>query len=197
MPEPGKTPPKDVHSSPLAHRAVHRYGLGDVQGHDKGSRKVARSRYCPAVGRKAAPQPAEARAEAVGHDGNDQQRGRGMVTNAGSKPTANSDRSHTRVIFEGTSQRLRISRILGLPPESRPGIVRLIRHAWKGAKLPVAKGISAEISARRSTGPGRRRLVQAPTAVSPYHARESTEACHPAARHHSLKRTSRHAVPPL
>ena len=25
----------------------------------------------------------------------------------------------------------RISRIQGLPPESRPGIVRLIRHAWK------------------------------------------------------------------
>ena len=105
MPEPGKTPPKDVHSSPLTHRAVHRYGLGDVQGHDKGSRKVARSRYCPAVDRKAAPQPAEARAEAVGHDGNDQQRGRGMVTNAGSKPAANSGRSHTRVISEGTADR--------------------------------------------------------------------------------------------
>jgi hypothetical protein len=51
---------------------VHRYGLGDAQGHDNGSRKVAHSRYCPAVDRKAAPQPAEARAEAVGHDGNDQ-----------------------------------------------------------------------------------------------------------------------------
>jgi hypothetical protein len=82
MPEPGKTPPKDVHSNPLTHRAVHRYGLGDVQGRNNGSRKVAHSRYCPAVDRKAASQPAEARAEAVGHDGNDQQRGRGMVTNA-------------------------------------------------------------------------------------------------------------------
>jgi hypothetical protein len=29
-----------------------------------------------------------------------------MVTNAGSQLAANDDRSHTRVIFEGTSQRL-------------------------------------------------------------------------------------------
>lgn len=48
-----------------------------------------------------------------------------------------------------------------------------------------------------STGRGRRRLVQAPAAVSPHHVRESTGACHPAARYHSPKRTSRHAVPPL
>ena len=102
---------------------MHRYGLGDAQGHDNGSRKVAHSRYCPAVDRKAAPQPAEARAEAVGHDGNDQQRGRGMVTNAGSQLAANSDRSHTRVISEGTSQRLPDIANSGLPSESRPGIV--------------------------------------------------------------------------
>ena len=44
-------------------------------------------------------------------------------------------------------------------------------------------------------GPGRRRLVQAPPAVSPHHAREGTGACHPPARYHSPKRTSRYAVP--
>lgn len=110
---------------------MHRYGLGDVQGRNKGSRKVARSRYCPAVDRKAAPQPAEARAEAVGHDRNDQQRGLGMVTNAGSQLAANSDRSHTRVTCEGTADRLPDIANSGLPPESRPGIVRLIRHTWK------------------------------------------------------------------
>jgi hypothetical protein len=114
--------------------------LGDVQGRNKGSRKVARSRYCPAVNRKAAPQPAEARAEAVGHDGNDQQRGRGMVTNAGSRPTANADRSHTRVTSEGTSQRLPDIANSGLPPESRPGTVRLIRHTWKGRETSGREG---------------------------------------------------------
>lgn len=66
-----------------------------------------------------------------GHHGNDQPRGRGVVTNAGSQLAANGDRSHTRVTVEGTADRLPDIANSGLPPESRPGIVRLIRHTWK------------------------------------------------------------------
>jgi hypothetical protein len=83
-----------------------------------------------------------------------------MVTNAGSKLAANGDRSHTRVTFEGTADRLPDIANSGLPPESRPGIVRLIRHAlkdrqtWSRREYP-RNHLEAE------HGPGRRRLVQA------------------------------------
>ena len=46
-----------------------------------------------------------------------------MVTNAGSQLAANGDRSHTRVTFEGTADRLPDIANSGLPPDSRPGIV--------------------------------------------------------------------------
>ena len=76
-----------------------------------------------------------------GHYGNDQPRGLGMVTNAGSQLAANGDRSHTRVTFDGAADR-RLPDIAnsGLPPESRPGIVRLIRHAPKNRKTSGREG---------------------------------------------------------
>ena len=119
-----------------------------------------------------------------------------MVTNAGSQLAANGDRSHTRVTFDGTADRLPDIANSGLPPESRPGIVRLIRHALKDRKTSGREGNIRRNHLEVEHGPGAG-LVQAPPAVSPHDARESTRACHPAARYHSLKRTSRHAVPPL
>jgi hypothetical protein len=141
------------------------------------------------------PQPAEAGAEAFGHYGNDQPRGLGMVTHAGSQLAANGGRSHTRVTFEGTADRLPDIANSGLPPESGPGIVRVIRHALKDRETSGREGNirrnHLEVGARPwppAAGPG------AVGSISAY-ARESTAACHPAARCHSLKRTSRHAVP--
>ena len=63
-----------------------------------------------------------------------------MVTNAGSQLAANGDRSHTRVTFDGTAARLPDIANSGLPPESRPGIVRLIRHALKDRKTSGREG---------------------------------------------------------
>ena len=145
-------------------------------------------------GPRSRPKPERRRS---GHYRNDQPRGLWMVTNAGSQLAANGDRSHTRVTLDGTADRLPDIANSGLPPESRPGIVRLIRHALKDRETSGREGNIRRNHLEAEHGPGRRRLVQAPPAVSPHHARESTGACHPAARYHSPKRTSRHAIPSL
>ena len=94
-----------------------------------------------------------------------------MVTNAGSKPAANSDRSHTRVISEGTSQRLPDIANSGLPPESRPGTVRLIRHTWKGRETSGREGNTGrnQLEAEHrpwpsAAGPGAAGCISAPRA---------------------------------
>ena len=53
-----------------------------------------------------------------GHYRNDQPRGLGMVTNAGSQLAANGDRSRTRVTFDGTADRLPDIANSGLPPRA-------------------------------------------------------------------------------
>jgi hypothetical protein len=121
---------------------------------------------------RASPPPSDAIGSAVpapgrsrrrsGHYGNDQPRGLGMVTNAGSRLAANGDRSHTRVTFEGTADRLPDIANSGLPPESRPGIVRLIRHALKDRTTSGREGNTRRDHLERSTRPAARRLVQAP-----------------------------------
>ena len=87
--------------------------------------------------------------------------------------TANGDRSHTRVTFEGTADRLPDIANSGRAPESRPGIVRLIRHAWKDRKTSGREGNIRRITSRRSTAVAAGGLSSA-TGVSPHHVREGT-----------------------
>jgi hypothetical protein len=157
--------------------------------------------FSPALRRRPgrrSPQPAEAGAEAVGplqerpaartRDG--YQRGQPAGGQWRSQP-------HT-IFFEGTSQ----------PPggyrEFRPATREQARYRppdlacfERPRNFRSRREYPPQSARGGGTGPGRRRLVQAPPAVSPHHARESAAACHPAARYHSLKRTSRHAVPSL
>ena len=120
-----------------------------------------------------------------------------MVTNAGSQLAADGDRSHTRVTFDGTADRLPDIANSGLPPESRPGIVRLIRHALKDRKTSGREGNirrnHLEAGARPwppAAGPGAAGCISAPRARK--HSSVSSGR-----GYHSPKRTSRHAVPPL
>jgi len=82
-----------------------------------------------------------------------------MVTNAGSQLASNGHRSHTRVTFDGTADRLPDIANSGLPRESRPGIVRLIRHAWKDRKTSDREGNIPAITSRWSTALAAGRLV--------------------------------------
>jgi hypothetical protein len=111
-------------------------------------------------GPRSRPKPERRRS---GHYRNDQPRGLGMVTNAGSQLAANGDRSHTRSSSKERHSPLADIANSGLPPESRPGIVRLIWHALKDRETSGRAGnirrnqLEAEAPVLAADGWSRRR----------------------------------------